>query len=80
MMMRQVKMVSESELGHYELVCWIDNGLARVGKRLYLDDDGLDDRHAHVWVVDELYGTREAKDMNREHGQWRQFWEKLGGG
>jgi hypothetical protein len=77
MRMTQVLLVSGSERGRYELVCWIDAELAKKGQRVQINQDEGDDVSDRVWVVEQCYGSRESTDLAREYRQWRQFWEKL---
>ena len=69
-MMRQVKLVREDKPG--EDVFWIDNDLARVGKRV-VDQAGV------VWRVAETYNARPFADVDRQIEVWAEFAKTLGG-
>ena len=69
-MMRQVKLVREGRPG--EDVFWIDNDLAKVGKRL-VDDKGV------LWRVAETYNARSFEDVDRQIEVWAEFAKTLGG-
>ncbi len=56
MTLRQVMLVRPSETGEYRDVAWIDNRLARVGKRV-ATEDGV------VWTVRALYNAKERDDV-----------------
>lgn len=54
-------------------VCWIESGLAKIGKRLSIEGS------PEVWTVSEVYGTREIESLDMQYKAWREFAEKLGG-
>lgn len=56
-MMRQVKLVREGKPG--EDVFWIDNDVAKVGRRV-VDEAGV------VWTVVETYNARPFEDVDRQ--------------
>lgn len=69
-MMRQVKLVREDRPG--EDVFWIDNDLAKVGKRVVDEADV-------VWRVAETYNARPFADVDRQIEVWAEFTKTLGG-
>lgn len=69
-MLRQVKLVREGRPG--EDVFWIDNDLAKVGKRV-VDAGGV------VWRVVETYNARPFTDIDRQIETWAEFAKTLGG-
>ena len=69
-MMRQVKLVRECRPG--EDVFWIDNDLAKIGKRV-VDGAGV------VWRVAETYNARPFIDVDRQIEVWAEFAKTLGG-
>jgi hypothetical protein len=68
-MLRQVKLVREGAPG--EDVFWIDNDLARIGKRV-VDEAGV------VWRVAETYNARPFADVDRQIRVWADFAKTLG--
>ncbi len=72
MMLRQVKLLRRSPRGHIEDVFWIDNALAKKGKRV-VDDEGI------VWIVAEVYTAKPSKELDIEYEAWREFARKLEG-
>lgn len=65
--LRQVLLRKPSESGGYnEDVFWIDNKLAKVGKKV-VGEDGV------VWQIAELYGAREFSDLEIQRGTWKRF-------
>ena len=62
-------------------VVWIDTEFARVGKHV-VDLDmctafavtAIED---HVWVVSEVYGTREFADVDKQRAAWKRFADVL---
>lgn len=69
----QVRLERRYDTNGYTLdVAWIRSDLARVGKRVYVEDD---DR---VWTITEVYGTRDADDLEWLYKAWREFATKLG--
>lgn len=56
-------------------ICWIRSDLAKVGKRVRIEDVDLLD---NVWTVAEVYGTKEVADLDGQRHAWREFGRKLG--
>lgn len=54
-------------------VAWIRSDLAKVGKRVAIEND------PSVWTVIEVYGTKEVSDLEGQYKAWREFRDKLGG-
>jgi hypothetical protein len=71
-MLRQVLLRRPVDNGHAEDVFWIDNTLARVGKRLR-DDDGV------VWTVIDTYTARPFDDLEAQRDAWKRWAEILDG-
>jgi hypothetical protein len=71
-MMRQVKLQRRSTTGLKEDVFWIDNELAKPGKRV-IDTDGI------VWIVAEVYNAKPSKELDIEYEAWREFARTLDG-
>lgn len=72
MKLTQVKLGYITEIGRVEDVAWIDGRFAKVGK-------SVQDEHGTIWMVIATYGTRDAKDLEREYRTWREFQDKLDG-
>jgi hypothetical protein len=68
--LRQVKLHRPVEGGVAEDVWWIDNAVAKVGKRV-LDEAGV------TWVVVEIYGARAFSDIDKVVGVQKVFAKKL---
>lgn len=69
-MLRQVLLRRPSEHGYYEEVFWIDNAVAKAGKRVR-DDDGL------IWTIVEIYSARHFEDVDKLRAAWKRFAEVL---
>ena len=67
-MMRQVKLVREDRPA--EDVYWIDNELAKVGKRV-VDGAGV------IWRVAEIYNARPFADVEQQIETWAEFAKTL---
>ena len=64
------RIVALSTDGVREEVCWIENRFARCGK-LVRNEDG------EVWVVAEVYSSKQVNDLIIAHRAWRDFAEVL---
>jgi len=71
--LRQVLLRKPSASGGYnEDVFWIDNKLARVGKKV-LGEDGA------IWQIIETYNALEFEDIEKQRAAWKSFAEVLDG-
>jgi hypothetical protein len=71
-MLRQVLLRRPTRQGHAEDVFWIDNSIAKVGKRVR-DEDGV------VWLVAETYSAKPFADVDLHHRTWKAFAAVLDG-
>lgn len=60
------------DTGYTEDVFWIQNAMAKVGKRVR-DEDGV------VWRVQEIYNTKTFHDVDILRDTWKQFFDALDG-
>jgi hypothetical protein len=70
MRLRQVTLTRPSQDGQLFEVCWIDDSLAKVGRRILGDDE-------IIWKVSEIYGTRDSTEVEKQYLSWKQFDEVL---
>lgn len=69
-MLRQVKLHRPVEGGVAEDICWIDNTVAKAGRRV-MDEDGV------IWTVVEIYGARAFSKVDLTARVAREFAKTL---
>lgn len=58
--------------GYKEDVFWIDNKLAKIGKKVK-DEDGV------IWTIKDVYNAKEFEDIEQQRATWKRFAEVLDG-
>lgn len=73
-MLRQVllRRPSANRIDYFEDVAWIDNAVAKVGKRV-CGEDGV------VWTVVETYNAKPFADVDKLRDTWKRFADVLDG-
>jgi hypothetical protein len=71
-MFRQVLLSRPIENGRKDEVCWIDNDIAKVGKRVRTED-GIE------WTIVATYNAKHFADVDSLRSTWKRFAEVLDG-